>query len=329
MNDSIDGGEAAAGLPGDHFPHQPVLYHEVLEALAPVSGRSYLDGTLGAGGHAEGILLDSAPRGRLLGLDLDPEALAIARQRLAGFADRTIVRLASCQQAPDILQEIGWGSVDGIILDLGISSMQLDRPERGFSFRDEGPLDMRFNQEAGKTAADLVNKLSEEELARIIWKYGEERYSRRIARAIVEARPIQTTKALAELVQKTIPGYSSKIHPATRTFQALRIATNAELEVLSSALPGLVHCLSPGGRIAVISFHSLEDRIVKNFFKEESKDCICPPEQPICTCNHVASLNILTGKPVRPKAQEIKSNPRSSSAKLRVAERLSEKKVTR
>lgn len=323
MNGSIDGGGAAAGLPGDHFPHQPVLYHEVLEALAPVSGGIYLDGTLGAGGHAEGILLESLPQGRLLGLDLDPEALSIARRRLSRFQDRTVIRLSSYRQAPGILQEIGWGTVDGILLDLGISSMQVDRPERGFSFKDEGPLDMRFNQEIGTTAADLVNGLSEDELARIIWEFGEERYSRRIARAIVEARPIQTTRVLAELIEKTIPEFSSKIHPATRTFQALRIATNAELEVLSSALPGLVNCLSPGGRIAVISFHSLEDRIVKNFFKEESKDCICPPEQPVCTCNHVASLKVLTRKPVRPTEREINNNPRASSARLRVAERLS------
>jgi len=323
MNDSIDGGGAAAGLAGEHFPHQPVLYQEVLEALAPLSGGYYLDGTLGAGGHAEGILLGSAPQGRLLGLDLDPSALSIARKRLSRFSDRAIIHLSSYQQAPDILQEISWGSVDGILLDLGISSMQIDRPERGFSFRDEGPLDMRFNQEAGSTAADLVNRLSEEELARIIWKFGEERYSRRIARAIVKSRPIQTTRALAQLIEKAVPGHSSKIHPATRTFQALRIATNAELEVLALSLPGLVNCLSPGGRIAVISFHSLEDRIVKNFFRQESRDCICPPEQPVCTCNHVASLKILTGKPVRPTEREITENPRSSSARLRVAEKRS------
>lgn len=323
MNDSIDGGETAASAAGEPIPHRPVLYQEVLDALAPKSGGNYLDGTLGAGGHAEGILSISSPQGRLLGLDLDPEALAIARQRLFSFQDRVVIHPSSYQQAPDILQEIGWQAVDGILLDLGVSSMQVDRPERGFSFKGEGPLDMRFNQTIGTTAADLVNKLSEEELANIIWQYGEERYSRRIARAIVKTRPIHTTEALAALITKAVPQYSSHIHPATRTFQALRIATNKELETLSAALPLLIDCLTPGGRIAVISFHSLEDRIIKNFFKRESKDCICPPEQPVCTCGHSASLKILTKKPVRPTEKEIKDNPRASSAKLRVAERIS------
>ncbi len=322
MNGTIDGGDSVAGTASGHFPHQPVLYQEVLDALVPKSGENYLDGTLGAGGHAEGILISSAPRGRLLGLDLDPEALAIARHRLFNFQDRTIIRLSSFLQAPDILLEIGWQSVDGIILDLGVSSMQVDRSDRGFSFMDDGPLDMRFNQQVGASAADLVNTLSEEELAEVIWKYGEERYSRRIARTIVEKRPIHTTRALAQLIEEAIPKYYGYIHPATRTFQALRIATNQELETLSSALPGMVKCLKPGGRIAVISFHSLEDRITKRFFRRESKDCICPPEQPVCTCGHIASLKILTKKPVRPTEKEIKENPRSSSSRMRVAEKL-------
>jgi 16S rRNA (cytosine1402-N4)-methyltransferase len=322
MNGSDMGGGAITGCPGDRFPHQPVLYHEVLDALAPVSGSDYLDGTLGAGGHAEGILLASAPQGRLLGLDLDPEALAIARQRLLGYQARVVIKQSSYLHAPDILQNIGWPNVHGILLDLGVSSMQIDRPGRGFSFKEEGPLDMRFDQKAGTSAADLVNTLSEEALAQILREYGEERFARRIAGAIVAARPIYTTQALAALIQKTVPFYSSPIHPATRTFQALRIAANQELEALASALPGLVKCLAPHGRIAVISFHSLEDRIVKSFFKTESRDCICPPEQPICTCGHSASLKLLTKKPIRPGQEEIQANPRARSARLRVAEKI-------
>ena len=322
MNGSNNGGEAVSGSPGDRFPHQPVLYHQVLDALAPISGSDYLDGTLGAGGHAEGILEASAPRGRLLGLDLDPEALAIARQRLLVFEDRVSLHQASYHKAPEILNKIGWSHVHGILLDLGVSSMQIDRPYRGFSFSDEGPLDMRFDQSRGETAADLVNNLSEEALAKLIFDYADERYARRIARAIVANRPIHTTRALAAVIKDAAPQYASPIHPATRTFQALRIAVNKELETLTAALPNLVNCLAPGGKIAVISFHSLEDRIVKRFFKRESSDCICPPEQPVCTCGHVASLNVLTKKPIRPGAQEVQDNPRARSARLRVAEKI-------
>ncbi len=322
MNGSSFGGDADTGTSGDHHPHQPVLYHEVLDALAPVSGRDYLDGTLGAGGHAEGILKASAPQGRLLGLDLDPEALAISRQRLLPFEARIHIQQASYRLAPDILHELGWDAVHGILLDLGVSSMQVDRPHRGFSFAEEGPLDMRFNPQMGFTAADLVNRLSEEELADVIWQFGEERYSRRIARTIVAARPIHTTDELATLIRNSLPRYGGHIHPATRTFQALRIATNKELETLETSLPGLVNCLEPGGRIVIISFHSLEDRIVKQFFRKESKDCICPPEQPVCTCGHKASLKVLTRKPVTPSKKEVQENPRSRSARLRIAEKI-------
>lgn len=322
MNGSYTGGGAFTGSPGDRFPHQPVLYHEVLDALAPVSGGDYLDGTLGAGGHAEGILQASAPRGRLLGLDLDPEALAIARQRLFGYQDRVVIKQSSYLYAPDILQNTGWPNVQGILLDLGVSSMQIDRPGRGFSFMEEGPLDMRFDQAVGSTAADLVNTLSEGALSQILHEFGEERFSRRIAGAIVAARPIYTTQALAALIKKVVPFYSSPIHPATRTFQALRIAANHELDTLSSALPELVKCLAPHGRIAVISFHSLEDRIVKSFFRKESRDCICPPEQPVCTCGHSATLKLLTKKPIRPGQEEIQANPRARSARLRTAEKI-------
>ena len=322
MNGSNTGGGSIIGGPGDRVPHQPVLYHQVLEALAPVSGSDYLDGTLGAGGHAEGILQASAPQGRLLGLDLDPEALAIARQRLLIFGHRVILQQASYLLTPQILQDIGWLHVQGILLDLGVSSMQIDRPGRGFSFIQDGPLDMRFDQGSGLTATDLINSLSEEDLANILHDFGEERFANRIAKAIVTARPIETTSALAALIQKSVPFYAQGIHPATRTFQALRIATNQELETLALALPALVQCLAPGGRIAVISFHSLEDRIVKQFFKKESSDCICPPEQPVCTCNHTASIKVLTKKPIRPDEQEIQDNPRARSARLRVAEKI-------
>lgn len=323
MNALDHGGGAVAGNPGDHFPHQPVLYQEVLDALAPQTGKSYLDGTVGAGGHAEGILLASAPQGKLLGLDLDPEALAITRQRLFAFQDRVILRQASYRDAAAVLSEIGWGQVDGILLDLGVSSMQLDQPDRGFSFRESGPLDMRFNPADGTSAADLVNLLDEKSLADLIYEFGEERYSRRIARAIVSTRPIQTTGKLVEVIEKAVPaGYDPHLHPATRTFQALRIATNRELETISQALPALTDLLVPGGKIAVISFHSLEDRLTKHFFRQESKDCICPPNQPVCTCEHKASLKVLTRKPISASEQEKSTNPRSRSAKLRVAEKI-------
>lgn len=322
MNESIHGGGTSSGKEDSPIPHQPVLYHEVLEALSPSSGRDYLDGTLGAGGHAEGILMASAPRGRLLGIDLDPVALTIARQRLMDFGDRVIIDQASYQNAPEILKRIGWHQVHGILLDLGVSSMQIDQPERGFSFMTEGPLDMRFNQNTGTSAADLVNAQSEKQLADILWKFGEERFSRRIARAIVAARPLHTTGELANVIQRAVPGYEPHLHPATRTFQALRIAVNQELRVIADALPRLLDCLAPGGRIAVISFHSLEDRIVKDAFRRESRDCICPPEQPICTCHHTATIRLMNRKPITATEQEISENPRSRSVRLRVAEKL-------
>ena len=316
------GGGPDSGSAGGQVPHQPVLYQQVMNALAPEKGSLFLDGTLGAGGHAKGILQASTPHGQLLGLDRDAEALKIARQRLRAYKDRLILRQASYRNAPDILDQVGWKRVNGILLDLGVSSMQIDQPQRGFSFMEDGPLDMRFDQDQEITAADLLNSLEEPELASIIWEYGEERYSRQIARAIVDARPIHTTRDLARLVQSVVPGHGSQIHPATRTFQALRIATNEELEVLSTALPELLNRLEPAGRIAIISFHSLEDRIVKQYFKKESSDCLCPPKQPVCTCGHQASIKVLTKKPVRPDKKEIEHNPRARSARLRVAEKL-------
>lgn len=325
MNNIIDRGGNIAGNTGDPIPHQPVLYHEVLDALAPQHDRTYVDGTLGAGGHSEGILTLSDPNGRLLCLDLDPEAMAIAQKRLLPFNDRIHYQQASYQTAPEILKKLGWLPVHGIVLDLGVSSMQLNHPERGFSFMAEGPLNMRFDQANRPNASDIVNSFSEAALSEIIWKFGEERYSRKIARAIVSSRPINDTATLAAVIRKAVPSHFSHIHPATRTFQAIRIATNKELEILAEALPGLVKVLSHDGRIAVISFHSLEDRIVKQFFKLESKDCICPPERLICNCEHKASLEVITKKPITATEKEIEINPRARSAKLRVAKKLESK----
>ena len=301
--------------------HLPVLYNEIIHALQPRSGGYYVDGTLGAGGHAWGILDSSNPDGKLLGIDLDPHALALAKQRLAPFGERAILKKASYVTLRGELASLGWGEVHGIVLDLGVSSMQLDMPERGFSFRSDASLDMRFDPQGETTAADLVNNLSETDLADLIYRYGEERQSRRIARAIVSARPIERTGRLATVVAKA-KGRRGRIHPATKTFQALRIAVNRELETLERGLPQAVSMLAAGGRLVVISFHSLEDRIVKLFFRRESRDCICPPELPRCACGHRATMRVLTRKPVRPSAREVEENPRSRSARMRVAERL-------
>jgi len=287
--------------------------------LRPRSGGFYVDCTVGAGGHAFGILAACVPEGLLLGLDVDPAALDLARSRLAPFGERAILRRRSYAELAAVLAELEWGKVDGIVLDLGVSSMQVDRAERGFSFNKEAPLDMRFDPTQERTAAELVNELPEKDLADLLYRYGEERQSRRIARAIAANRPIRTTLELAALIARTIGG--GKIHPATRSFQALRIATNRELENLEAILPQAVAALRPEGRLAVIAFHSLEDRIVKQFFRRESKDCICPPDRPVCTCGHTASIVEVTRKPVQTGDDEVRSNPRARSARLRVAER--------
>ena len=304
------------------FPHRPVLYKETIQYLAPSSPKRYLDCTAGAGGHSEGILSASSPSGELLALDLDPQAIELTRQRLAPFGSRSNVAHASYLQSAEILRQLGWQGVDGIVMDLGVSSMQLDQNERGFSFRLDGLLDMRFDPTHGQTAADLVNTLDETDLADIIWRYGEERYSRRIARAILRARPLYTTGDLAEVVRGALGRTKEKQDPATRTFQALRIAVNNELKTVEQAIPSLIELLHPNGRLAVISFHSLEDRLVKQAFKRESIDCICPPEQPVCTCGHKASVRILTSKPITAAEEEVESNPRSRSAKLRAVEKI-------
>ena len=304
------------------FTHQPVLYQEVLAFLQPRSGGRYVDGTLGLGGHAAGILQASSPEGRLLGLEVDPQALGLAAQRLAAFGERASLVRGSYAKLAEHLAAAGWAQVDGILLDLGASSLQFDRAERGFSFQLEGPLDMRFDPQGALTAGQIVNEWSEEDLADVLFRYGEGRQSRRVARAIVKARPLKTTNDLAAAVTTALGGRRGSVHPATRSFQALRIAVNRELDSLDAALPQAVAALHRGGRLAVISFHSLEDRAVKAFMRQESRDCICPPEQLTCTCEHVASLNELTRKPVRPGEQEEEANPRARSARLRVAERL-------
>ncbi len=306
---------------GSNPPHRSVLYHEIILALQPRSPGRYIDATVGAGGHAWGILNAASPEGRLLGLDVDPQALSLASQRLAEFGDRAILVQASYTTLLEQIHHLDWNTVEGIVIDLGVSSMQLDTAERGFSFQSQGPLDMRFDPTQPLQAEDLVNQWSERDLADILWRYGEEQQSRRIARAIVQARPLHTTRELAELIAQSIGGRRGHIHPATRTFQALRIAVNQELQALETFLPKAVEALAPGGRLAVISFHSLEDRIVKQYFRRESRDCICPPEQPVCTCGHIASLKEVNRRPIQPDEEEMQSNPRARSAKLRVIEK--------
>ena len=280
-----------------------------------------MDATLGAGGHAAGILEASEPGGMLLGLEVDPQALDLARQKLAPFGERACLKKASYTTLPEQLAVLGWEAVDGILLDLGASSMQFDTPERGFSFLTDGPLDMRFDPSNPLTAAEIVNSWPEEELADVIYRYGEEPASRRIARAILQARPLSGTRQLAAVIEK-VEHRRGPHHPATRTFQALRIAVNGELEAVEKVLPLAVQALGRGCRLAVISFHSLEDRLVKEFFRLESRDCICPPRQPVCTCGHKASIEEITRRPIVPDEEETRSNPRSRSAKLRIAEKI-------
>lgn len=303
--------------------HVPVLYNEVLSGLRPQPEGHYIDGTLGAGGHAFGILEASTPNGELLGLDLDPVALETAAKRLEPFGQRAHLQQASYSEMAREAGRLGWqGQVDGIVLDLGLSSLQMDAPERGFAFRTDGPLDMRFSPSNPLTAATLVNGTPESELADLIFEYGEERAARRIARAIVAARPISGTRQLAQVVASAAGGKRGDIHPATQTFQALRIAVNGELDTVKAALPVAVGLLKPGGRLAVISFHSLEDRLVKTYFHQEARDCICPPDQLICTCGHTATVREVSRKPIAPGPAEVRENPRSRSAKLRIVEKL-------
>lgn len=302
--------------------HIPVLYHEVLHYLQPHTNGVYLDGTAGAGGHTKGILEVAAPEGRVLSLDKDPTAIAYIQERLTPFEERLTLVHASYADMEAVAAAQGFHQFDGILLDLGLSSRQLDTAERGFSFMREGPLDMRFDQTHGETAAFLLNNLTAEALADIFWQYGEERRSRHLARIIVANRPHSNTKAFAELIAQHSPR-RGRIHPATRIFQALRIAVNDELQVVEQGLRSGVRLLKPNGRFAVISFHSLEDRMVKRYFRQLSQDCVCPPEQPLCTCDAKATLRLVKRKAIQATAEEIAANPRSRSARLRVAEKVS------
>ena len=313
-----------------HAGHRPVLLEQAVSGLLPRAGGRYLDGTFGGGGHTRALLEASAPDGMALALDADPEAIARAgalRQE-PGVGDRLIPVHANFADLASVARERGMAPLDGILLDLGVSSFQLDRPERGFAFRHEGPLDMRFDTASGSPAGELVGAAPERELAELIWRYGEEPGSRRIARAIVQEReraPIETTTRLAEIVARAVGGRRGRdTHPATRTFQALRIATNRELAALEAALAGAVDVLAPGGRLAVIAFHSLEDRIVKRFIERESATCVCPPEIPVCVCGHRPRLRKVTRRAVRADEAEMTANPRARSAVLRIAERLTE-----
>jgi 16S rRNA (cytosine1402-N4)-methyltransferase len=301
--------------------HKPVLYQEIILALQPKNPGCYIDGTIGAGGHARGVLEACAPDGRLLGLDLDPQALAIARETLAPYGKRVVLAQASYISLLDEMHKNGWEMVDGILLDLGVSSMQLDTPERGFSIQNDAPLDMRFNTNSGLSAAQMINSIEETDLAEILFKYGEEPRAKSLAKMIVQGRPIVTTTQLAEIAKRVYPGHS-RVHPATRTFQALRIAVNDELTTLEAALPKAISALRPGGRLAVISFHSLEDRIVKDLFREESKDKINPPYEQLYEVERKAVIKEINRKPITANEDEVRDNPRARSAKLRVAEKL-------
>lgn len=309
------------------FEHIPVMPDEVLEYLAPRPGGIYVDGTLGGAGHSLKILGASAPDGRLIGFDRDSSAIEAASSRLAAFGGRVTLLHRNFAEMEDALAGLGIGRIDGFLLDLGVSSHQFDMAERGFSFRQDAPLDMRMDPTAGQTAADLVNTLPEGELARIIRAYGEERWAGRIAARIAGAReksPLLTTLELAEIVKGAIPRkfQEERIHPATRTFQALRIAVNAELESLEKGLAAGLRLLGSGGRAVVISFHSLEDRIVKSTFRGLAQGCICPRNIPVCVCGNKPKLKVLTGRPVVPGDEEQAANPRARSAKLRAAEKL-------
>ncbi|HVA85957.1 MAG TPA: 16S rRNA (cytosine(1402)-N(4))-methyltransferase RsmH [Candidatus Saccharimonadales bacterium] len=308
--------------------HMPVLAEEVVSMLAPAPGSLQIDATVGGGGHTERILEASSPDGRLLGLDADGAAIARASVRLARFGDRLVLRQANFRELESVAPAEGFGSVDGLLFDLGLSSYQLADSERGFSFRTSGRLDMRFDASRGVPAADLLASLDVTELTALFRRYGEEPFAPRIARAIDQERrsaPIETADALAALVERVVPGTPRgrrRIHPATRVFQALRIAVNAELDALEEALASGVELLRPGGRLVVLSYHSLEDRIVKRFIQAERRGCTCPPELPVCVCGRQPRLRRVGPPSITPSPTELTANPRARSARLRAAERL-------
>lgn len=321
--------------------HLPVMAREIAEILVkgshcgvaevepgdpPGGGRIYVDATLGGGGHTLALLKAAGPEAQVVAIDRDDEAISRAKTLLEEYGDRVIIVRENFRNIKNVLKGLGIEGVDGIAADIGLSSIQLDDPERGFSFRFEAPLDMRMDKRGEKTAFDLVNELDARELEEIFRYYGEERFSRRIARAIVRRReesPVKTTAELKEIITTNVPpSKTKKIDPATRVFQALRIAVNDELESLKEFMEGAVDCLKPGGRLAVISFHSLEDRIVKKSFNEMAKDCVCPPRIPVCICDHRSLVRVVTKKGLKPSEEEVTANPRARSARLRAAEKL-------
>lgn len=309
--------------------HIPVLYEETLEKLITDKNGVYLDCTLGGGGHSEGILKSLDEGGKLISIDQDQQAIDFASKRLEKYGKKWEVYKDNFENLDTVLYLAGYDEIDGILMDIGVSSTQLDDPERGFSFRYDTKLDMRMNKNAKVSAYEVVNEYEEGELAKLIYEYGEEKASRKIARLIVEAREekaIETTGELVEIIKKAVPfkggkGKKAK-HPATQTFQAIRIEVNRELEVLKTAIDKAVACLKPGGRLGIITFHSLEDRIVKNKFRELATSCICPSELPICMCNNKAKVKLVTRKPIAPNAKELEFNIRARSSKLRVVEKL-------
>lgn len=307
------------------FQHLSVLREETIENLKIKEDGIYVDGTLGGGGHSFAILQKLSDQGRLIGIDQDEEAIRAATGRLDIFRERVTILRGNYRDIPKILDENRVGKVDGILLDLGVSSHQLDDAERGFSYRFDAPLDMRMDQRNPVSAKEIINTYDEERLWKILHDYGEERFAGRIARRIVQKRqekPIETTGELVDIIFSSIPQKNRKAggHPAKRTFQALRIEVNEELEILENSLDGMIDSLKEGGRLCVITFHSLEDRIVKNNFKKNENPCICPPEFPVCVCNRIAKGFAVTKKPILPSEEEMRENPRSKSAKLRVFE---------
>ncbi|MBP64507.1 MAG: 16S rRNA (cytosine(1402)-N(4))-methyltransferase RsmH [Dehalococcoidia bacterium] len=307
---------------GLELHHTPVMVPEIMQALKTQPGGRYIDGTLGEGGHSKSILNAVEPGGQVLGLDADAEAITVATERLMEHGDAFLAINTNFRDIRATALRYEFVPVHGVLFDLGVSSLQLDRESRGFSFRRSDPLDMRFSFDQQLTAADIVNEYAESELADLIFHLGEDRAARRIARLIVQKRPINTSLELAELIEKVSPRRGKRMHPATRTFQAIRIAVNDELSALETALEQAVSLLGQGGRLAVISYHSLEDRIVKNFIRKQASDCICPPGTPVCRCNHLATLKMISRRPLTPTDSEIETNQRSRSAKLRVAERI-------
>lgn len=302
--------------------HIPVMLSETIEALQVQHGGRYIDCTVGEGGHSAAILAASSPGGQLLGFDADPQAIKTAQVTLRDYDKSVLLVNENFNRLAEIASRHKFHPVHGILFDLGMSSLQLSQADRGFSFQEDAPLDMRFSPDQDLTAAQIVNDFPESDLAMLIWNYGEEPRSRKIAKYIVENRPLKTTLDLARVITKAVNGERGRIHPATRTFQALRIAVNREIENLRSALEQAVNLLGFMGRLVVISFHSLEDRPVKEFLIRESKGCICPPETPICICNHTPRIRLVSKGVIKPSENEIQINPRSRSARMRVAERI-------